>query len=281
MITNQPQVVLSGLAFGESPRWHGGQLWVSDWGAGEVLTVDPSGASHVVARVGSFPMCIDFLRDGRLLIVDSAGGQLLRREPDGSLVRQADLSPLGPSPWNEVVADSRDNAYVNNIGFDFPASDPGPGFVALVTAEGNVSKVAEDLWFPNGMVLTPDGSTLLVAESYGHQITAFDVTADGGLANRRVWADLGDGTPDGICIDAEQSVWYADVPGQRCVRVREGGEVLQTVQLDRGCFSCALGGADRRTLFMIAMQWSGVEASGGPERTGAVLSVPVTVPGVG
>jgi sugar lactone lactonase YvrE len=281
MITNQPQVVLSGLAFGESPRWHDGQLWVSDWGAGEVLTVDPSGTSDVVARVSSFPMCIDFLRDGRLLIVDSAGGQLLRREQDGSLVRHADLSFLGSSPWNEVVADSRDNAYVNNIGFDLPAEDPAPGFVALVTAQGIASKVAEDLWFPNGMVLAPDGSTLLVAESYGHQITAFDVTEDGGLAHRRVWADLGDGTPDGICIDAEAAVWYADVPGQRCVRVREGGEVLQTVQLDRGCFSCALGGADRRTLFMIAMQWNGAEASGGPERTGVVLSVPVTVPGVG
>lgn len=274
MITSEPQVLLGGLAFGESPRWHEGRLWVSDWGAGEVLAVAADGSREVVARVGSFPMCIDFLCDGRLLVVSSEQSRLLRREPDGSLVTHAELGSAGAPPWNEVVVDGADGAYVNAIGYDFPDGDPAPGYVVRVGADGSVRRVAEDLAFPNGMALTADGSTLVVAESHASRLTAFDVTADGGLANRRVWADLGDGAPDGICLDAEGAVWYADVPARRCVRVREGGEVLQLVELDRGCFSCALGGPDGRTLFLVAMRWGddGGEDGG---RTGQVLTVQV------
>lgn len=141
-------------------------------------------------------------------------------------------------------------------------------------------RVADDLWFPNGMLLTTDRSTLLVAESYAHQLTAFDVTPDGGLVNRRVWAHLGDGTPDGICMDSEGAVWYADVPAQRCVRVREGGEVVDTVELGRGCFSCALGGPDGKTLFLVVRQWSDSGGLSDSERTGQVLAVSVPVPGL-
>lgn len=177
--------------------------------------MDAAGGSEVVARVQSFPMCIDFLGDGRLLVVSSAESRLLRRERDGSLVTHVDLAPVATPPWNEVVVDGQDNAYVNNIGFEFPGGQLAPGFVALASANGSVRRVAEDLWFPNGMLLTGDGSTLIAAESYAHRLSAFEVTPDGSLANRRVWAHLGDGTPDGFCMDAEGAVWYADVPAKR------------------------------------------------------------------
>jgi sugar lactone lactonase YvrE len=193
---------MSGLP--ESPRWHDHQLWFSDWGAHEVIALDLDGKSEVIARVPSFPMCIDRLPDGRLLIVSASDGLLLCREPDGSLATYADLSDLADHKWNDIVVDGRGNAYVNNIGFDFPGGDFAPGIVALVTPQGSARKVAEGVAFPNGMVVTPDNSTLILAESYGNKLTAFDIAADGSLSNRRVWADLQDGAPDGICLDAEK-----------------------------------------------------------------------------
>ena len=274
------QVLMTGIALGESPRWHAGRLWFSDWGAQELIAVDMNGRSEIVARVSSFPFCMDWLPDGRLLIVSASERRLLRREPDGSLATYADLAGLSEYPWNEIVVDGRGNAYVNNIGFDFPDGQVAPGIVALVTPDRSVRQVADGVEFPNGMVVTPDNTTLIVAESYGRRLTAFDITADGGLANRRVWADV-DGFPDGICLDAENAIWYADVPNRRCVRVREGGDVLQTIDLDRGCFACMLGGADRRTLFMIANEWGGPGAMVGGARTGQVLVVEVPVPGDG
>jgi sugar lactone lactonase YvrE len=156
-----------------------------------------------------------------------------------------------------------------------------PGNVVLVRPDGSAREVADGIAFGNGMAVTPDNSTLIVAESYGRRLTAFDIAADGGLANRRVWADLGDGVPDGICIDAQGAVWYADVPNQRCVRVREGGELLQTVEVDRGCFACMLGGPDRTTLFIMAAQWRGAEHMTGESRTGQVLTVAAPAPGAG
>jgi sugar lactone lactonase YvrE len=271
---------LSGLAFPESPRWHDDRVWVSDWGAHEVIALDLDGKSEVMARVPSFPMCIDFLPNGRLLIVSAADGLLLRREPDGSLVTHADLTGLGDHPWNDIVVDGRGNAYVNNIGFDFPAGEAAPGTVALVTADGSARQIADGVEFPNGMVVTPDNSTLIVAESYGKRLTAFEIAADGSLANPRLWADLGEGVPDGICLDADGAVWYGDVPNKRCVRVREGGEVLQTIDLDRACFACMLGGADRRTLFMAANDWRGPDSMAG-SREGQLLSVEARASGVG
>jgi sugar lactone lactonase YvrE len=273
------QTLMTGLTFPESPRWHDGRLWVSDWGANEVIAVDPGGRSEVVVRVESFPMCIDHLPDGRLVIVSSADRLLLRREADGSLVTHGDLSGLADHPWNDIVVDGRGNAYVNNIGFDFPDGEVGPGIVALVTADGSARRVADEVAFPNGMVVTPDDATLIVAESYGNKLTAFDIGADGSLSNRRLWAAL-EGYPDGICLDAENAIWYGDVPNKRCVRVREGGEVLETIDLDRGCFACMLGGPDRRTLFLIANQWGdGAPADG--SRQGQVLTAQAPAPGAG
>jgi sugar lactone lactonase YvrE len=281
--TPELQTLMTGIAFGESPRWHDDRLWFSDWGAQEVIAVDLEGKSEVIVRVQfpSFPMCIDFLPNGRLLVVSARDRLLLRMEPDGSLVTYADLAGLFDHPWNEIVVDCRGNAYINNIGFDFPGGDFAPGIIALVTPNGSARQVADGVAFPNGMAVTPDNSTLIVAESYGKRLTAFDIAADGGLSNRRVWADLGDGAPDGICLDAENAIWYGDVPNKRCVRVREGGEVLQTIDLDRGCFACALGGADRRTLFLVATEWRGTTSMAGGARTGQVLVVEAPAPGVG
>lgn len=266
----EPRTLLTGLALGESPRWHDGRLWLSDWGTREVLAVDLDGTNEVIVRPSTFPFCIDRLPDGRLLIVSGSDGLLLRREPDGSLVTHADLSRLSGSAWNDIVVDGRGNAYVNDIGFDFPDGEFAPGTVALVTPDGSARRVAGDVAFPNGMAVTPDNSTLIVAESYAARLTAFDIAADGSLSNQRVWADLGEGAaPDGICLDVEGAVWYADVPNERCVRVREGGAVLQTVDLDRGCFACALGGADGGTLFMVTAEWPAAMAEG--SRTGRVV----------
>ncbi|MFG2052858.1 SMP-30/gluconolactonase/LRE family protein [Micromonospora sp. NPDC048930] len=274
---NGPRILLDGLAFGESPRWHDGRLWLADWGAGEVLTVDDAGRTEVAARVDGLPICFDWLPDGRLLVVAGRAGRLLRREPDGSLRPYADLAALVPHPWNEVVTDARGNAYVNTIGFDFPAGAYAPGGIALVAPDGTARIVADDLAFPNGMVLTPDGRTLIVAESYAARLTAYDVTADGSLTGRRVWAAVPDSAPDGICLDAEGAVWYGDVPNRCAVRVAEGGRVRDRIALDRGCFACALGGRDGHTLFLVAMEWSPTALAGGP-RTGQVLTVPAPAP---
>jgi sugar lactone lactonase YvrE len=280
------QVLMTGIAFGESPRWGpDNRLWFADWGAQEVVAVDLEGRSEVIVRVDfpSFPMCIDWLPDGRLLIVSARDGRLLRRESDGPVVTHADLSGLADNghPWNELVVDGRGNAYVNNQGFDFPGGDFRPGTIALLAPDGAARLVADGIAFPNGMAVTPDNSTLIVAESYGKKLTAFDIAADGSLSEGRVWAELDDGVPDGICVDAESAVWYADVPNKRCVRVREGGEVLQTLSHDHGCFSCALGGADRRTLFVVAQEWHGTERMTDAARTGQVLIAEAAVPGAG
>jgi sugar lactone lactonase YvrE len=277
------QTLRTGIVFGEQPRWHEGRLWFSDWGTQEVIAVDLDGNSEVILEGPSFPLCVDWLPDGRLLVVSARDGLLLRREPDGSLLTHAGLNGVSQPPaGNELVVDGRGNAYVNGGGFDLMAGeDFAPGIVALVTPDGSARQVADGIAFPNGMHVMPDDSTLIVAESYAKRLTAFEIAADGGLSNRRVWADLGDGVPDGICIDAEGAVWYGDVPNRRCVRVREGGEILQTVELDRGCFACALGGPDRSTLFMIATEWSGPENMFEGPRTGQVLTVEAPAPGAG
>jgi sugar lactone lactonase YvrE len=278
----EPRTLLADLILGESPRWHDGRLWFCDWGAQEILAVDLEGACEVIVRVPSFPFCIDWLPGGALLIVSSSDRRLLRREPDGSLVTHADLRNLSDFPWNEIVVDGRGNIYLNNIGFDMMAGEQAaPGIVALVTPDGSARQVADDVSFPNGMVVTPDNSTLILAESYGRRLTAYDIEADGGLSNRRVWADLDGGVPDGICLDADGAVWFGDVPNTRCVRVREGGEVLQTIELDRGCFACMLGGPDGSTLFMMAAEWRGPEAVADAARTGRVLTLDAPAPGAG
>jgi sugar lactone lactonase YvrE len=274
-----PEILMDGIVFGESPRWHDGRLWFSDWGANQVIALDPGAGSHVVeATVASFPMCIDFLPDGRLLVVDSARRRLLRREPDGSLVQHADLSGVSQKPWNDIVADDRGNAYVNTIGFDFPGGEFAPGLIVLVTPDGTVGRAADGLAFPNGMAISPDGATLIVAESYANRLTAYDIGSDGGLGNRRVWAETPDDHPDGICMDAEGAVWYADVGNQRCVRVREGGQVLAKADLDRGAFACALSRGDDPRLFVVGQTWGGAQPQ---QPSGQVVAFPAPAPGAG
>jgi sugar lactone lactonase YvrE len=275
--------LMTGIAFGESPRWHDGRLWFADWGTQEIVAVDLEGSAEVVVRVGfpSFPMCFDWLPDGRLLIVSGREARVVRREPEGTLVTHADLGGLaGPGqPWNEIVVDRRGNAYLNNAGFEFPGGEFAPGTIAVLTPDGAARRVAGGVAFPNGMAVTRGDETLICAESYGHKLTAFDVAPDGGLSNQRLWADLGEGVPDGICIDAEGAVWYADVPNRRCVRVREGGEVLQAIELDRGCFACALGGERGQTLFLVAQEWGGTESMRDGRRTGRILTCDAPAPG--
>ena len=281
---SQPAVLLTDLAFGESPRWHKGRLWVADWGPQEIVAIDRDGNRETYIRLqfGSFQaICFDWLRDGRLLVVSSRDALLLRKEPDGTLVTHADLSAVSRG-WNEIVVDGRGNAYVNGGGFDLMAGDAfAPGFIVLVTPNGDVRQVADGLAFPNGMAITPDNSTVIVAESYAKKLTAFDIGAGGGLSNRRVWAELGDGVPDGICLDVEGAVWYADVPNKRCVRVREGGEVLQSVQLDRGGFACMLGGENGGTLFVVTREWRGLASVADSTRTGQVLIMEAPAPHAG
>jgi sugar lactone lactonase YvrE len=279
--STEPRVFLTGLAFGESPRWRDGRLYVSDWGAGEVIAADLEGTTEVVARVQSFPMCIDFLSDGRLLVVSAAARQLLVRQRDGAMAVHADLAGVSDQPWNEIVVDGRDNVYVNNVGFQFPGGEFAPGLIALVGIDGIARKVADGLAFPNGMAVTADNSTLIVAESYASKLSAFDIAAGGSLSNQRVWADLKGDHPDGICLDAEGAAWYADVGRRACIRVREGGEVLETIDLDRGCFACCLGGPDLRTLFLVATEWKGPEQMRDGVRTGQVLAVDAPAPAAG
>ena len=267
-------VLVSGLAMGESPRWHEGRLWFADWGAQEIAAADLDGNIEVVVRtLFGLPFCFDWLPDGRLLIVAGRENRIVRREADASIVTHADLRGVSDQVWNEIVVDRRGNAYVNG----------GPGIVALLTPDRSVQQVADGLAFPNGMAITPDDRTLIVAESHGKRLTAFEIGRDGSLSKRRVWADLGGGVPDGICIDADGAVWYADVPNKRCVRVREGGDVLKTIDLDRGCFACMLGGAGKKTLFLVAAEWRGMEKI--PDvaraRTGQVLLCDAPAAGVG
>ena len=274
--------LLTGLKFPESPRWHSDRLWLADWGAHEVIALDLLGTSEVVGHIASFPFSIDWLPDGRMVAVSAAECRLLCAGQNGEWTTHTNLSDLSQRPWNEIVVDGRGNTYLNNIGFEFPGGEFAPGIVALIAADGTLRQVAEDVAFPNGMAVTPDNTTLIVAESYANRLTAFDIGPDGTLSNRHTWADVGGDHPDGICLDVEGAVWYADVGNKRCVRVAEGGEVLQTVEHDRGCFACMLGGPDRRTLFIVANEWGGPSAMNqNAEAGGQVLAVSVTAAGTG
>jgi sugar lactone lactonase YvrE len=265
----------SDILLGESPRWHQGRLWFADWVAETLYAVDTAGNCEVVTRIASLPFSIDWLPDGRLLVVNAREQRLMRQETDGTFVTHADLSGLSQFPSNEIVVDARGNAYVNNINHEF-GGEFAPGLIALVTPDGTVRQVAEGLGFPNGMAITADGRTLICAESYAKQLTAFDIAEDGSLSNQRVWAGL-DGHPDGICMDVEGSVWSS--LGNKCVRVREGGEIVETIDLDRMAFACMLGGDDGRTLFICAAQWTGaVEVT---EATGRLYATRVAVPHAG
>jgi sugar lactone lactonase YvrE len=282
----QAQPLVTGLVIGESPRWHDGRLWFAHWGTGEIVAVDLEGNSEVVGEgPAGLGWSIDWLPDGRLLVT---GEGLMRRERDGSVVPHADLSSLGVAGFNEIVVDGRGNVYVNG-GADFqPGAGEAPGIIALITPDGSVRQVADGIAFPNGMAVTPDNSTLIVAESFATRLTAFDIADDGHLSNRRAWADsVG---PDGICIDSEGAVWTGVGGfGENLVgRVRDGGEVFERVRLGMPCFACMLGGDDGKTLFMLVADWRIADSpddnmtrlTTGP-RTGQVLTARAPAPHAG
>jgi sugar lactone lactonase YvrE len=261
------RVLLDGLGFPESTRWHDGRAWLCNWGAGEVVAVVSDGEHEVAARLApnALPFSIDWLPDGGLLVVDGPQRMLLGQRTGGELEVWADLAGYGPEPFNELVVDGAGNAYVNG----------GPGLVVVASPDGTVREVADGFEWPNGMALVDDGRTLVVADSHLQQLVAFDAASDGALSGRRVWAEL-EHAPDGICADSDGAIWVATVPGQRCVRVKEGGDVLTTVSVDRGCFACMLGGADGRTLIIGAAEWHGMDAvrASGPGSTGQLLAAP-------
>ena len=278
----EPRVLLNGLGIPESPRWHDGRLWFCNWIDRQVMAVDMDGEAEVMLTrdPGSHSMgySIDWLPDGRLL---TTGEVVRRQEPDGSMAVHAEQSA------NEIVVDARGNAYLNGADFDFVAGAlPQPGYIKLVTPDGHLSQVAGDIQFPNGMVITPDGRTLIISESFAGRLTAFDIGADGSLSGRRVFAEgLG---PDGICLDAEGAVWVGT--GFSISRVADGGEVLQRVDLpeNRAPFALMLGGPDRRTLFICTAEWrmsdghvANLERLTTGPRTGQILTLTVEVPGTG
>jgi len=260
-------LLIDGLGIPESTRWRDGRIWLCNWGAGQVPAVTPSGEREVITRLAprSLPFSVDWLPDGRLLAVDGPRRLLMRLETNQVLTPVADLTSLGEGAANEIVVDSTGNAFVNG----------GDGSVVRVTPEGGVRKVADGLKFPNGMALLESDRTLVVADSHAQALIAYDVTGDGSLSAGRVWAEF-EHAPDGICVDADGAIWVATVPGQRCIRVREGGAVLDTVAVDRGCFACMLGGVDGRTLFIAAAEWRGMDAliSDGPGLSGQLLAAP-------
>ena len=271
------KVLIDGLAFGEGPRWHEGRLWFSDMHQHQVVTVDEAGKTEVQFEVAHRPSGLGWLPDGRLLVVSMTDRKVLLFE-DGVLHQHADLRSSATWHCNDMVVDSQGRAYVGNFGFDLDGQEPPHKTnLALVDAEGGVSIAAEELSFPNGMVITPDGRTLVVGESFAACLTAFDIAADGSLSNRRTWAQLSGAVPDGICLDAEGAIWVASPVSSEVLRVREGGEVTHRVGLDRQAYACMLGGADGRTLFICSARSSGPEETV-KELAGRIETVRVDVP---
>ena len=257
-----PRLLTDDLTMVESGRWHEDRLWFAHWGSGEVIAVDLEGRREVVGPGrDTMGWAIDWLPDGRLLV---SGAELTRVEPDGTTARHS------PQGGNELVVDPAGHVYINGADFDFlGGAAPEPGWIRLVESDGTTRDVAGDIDFPNGMVVTPDGSTLVVAESFAGRLSAFDIAADGSLSGRRTWAEgLG---PDGICIDSEGGIWCqtADMfahtgsgPAGAVVRVLEGGEITHRVETELPCFACALGGPENRHLFLLCNEFEGIDQLG-------------------
>ncbi len=273
-------VLASGLVFGEGPRWHDGRLWLSDMHALRVVTVDESGRVDRVVRVAGRPSGLGWLPDGRLLVVSMDDRKLLVF--DGrSLETYADLSGLAPYAVNDMVVDGEGRAYVSQFGYDFHHQGEFQKTEILrVDPGGRARAAAGELAFPNGMVITPDGRTLVVGESFGARLTAFDVGEDGSLANRRLFAKLEGAVPDGICLDAEGCIWVASPVSRECLRVREGGEVTDRVPTEAQSIACMLGGGDRRTLFVLTSEVIDPEECV-KRKSARVETVRVDVPGAG
>ena len=274
------RTIAEGYSFTEGPRWHEGRLYFSDFYTHRVLAVDGEGRVEVIATVPGQPSGLGWLPDGRMLVVSMLDRKLLRQEGDGRLVEHADLSKIATYHCNDMVVDTQGRAYVGNFGSDIESGNKlVKANLAFVDTDGSVSVAVEDLAFPNGAVITPNGKTLIIGETFGRCLTAFDIADDGGLSNRRIWANLHPHIPDGICLDAEGAIWLADPANNCVVRVAEGGDVLQKIEMGNGTFACMLGGEDRKTLFVCTAAGSGSKAE---ERlTAKIEACEVSVPGVG
>lgn len=272
-------VLLDGLAFAESPRWHDGKLWFSDMHAHRVMTVDLDGKAETIVEVPGQPSGLGWLPDGRLLVVSMTDRRLLQLDPAG-LVEVADLHELASYHCNDMVVDQQGRAYVGNFGFDFMTQPFAPAELILVTPDGNARVVADKMAFPNGTVITPDGRTLIVGETYGARLTAFQIEPDGSLTRRRLWAQLKQAVPDGICLDADGAIWVASPVSAEVLRVREGGEVTHRIKVSTQAYACMLGGPERRTLFMLTAETSEPHKARA-QPSGRVEVVEVDVPGTG
>jgi len=288
--------LISGLSFTECPRWHDGRLYFSDFYTNRVLALSLKGGLETLCHVPQRPSGLGFLADGRMLIVSMRDRKVLRRESDGSLVEHADLSGLAGWHLNDMLVDPEGKAFVGNFGFDLMGGAPArPTVLISVAPDGTAQVAAEGLGFPNGMVLTPDSATLIVAETTMNRLSAFPVEA-GGLGERRTWAAFGDAptsadvgellgqvavAPDGICLDAEGAIWVADAAHGRLLRVAAGGRILEELRIEgAGAFACMLGGADGRTLFVcVAPTFHEGEASA--NHRAAILMTKVDVPHAG
>ena len=279
-MSRAPETLLDGLCFPEGPRWHEGRLWFSDMYAGRVMAVDLDGRAETVVEVAGDPSGLGWLPDGRLLVVSMRDRRLLRLDPQG-LAQVADLTPFATYHCNDMVVDAHGRAYVGNFGFDYRArAEMRTANLVLVHPDGRVQVAAGDLLFPNGTVITPDGRTLVVGESFAARLTAFDVAAAGTLSNRRVWAQLEKAVPDGICLDAEGAIWVASPVGQAVLRVRGGGAVTHRIPVATQAVACMLGGPQRRTLFLCTSGSFDPEVTRA-ERSGRIEVVEVEVPGAG
>lgn len=272
-------VIVDGLWMPECPRWHNGKLWFSDMVSERVMTLDLKGNLEVIVEVPGLPGGLGWLPDGRLLVVSMTRRRLLRLDPEG-LVEVSDLNKYAAYHCNDMVVDARGNAYVGNYGFDYLKEPFAPAAMILVSPEGETRIVAEDLSFPNGTVITPDGKTLIVAETFAQRLTAFNIEVDGSLTGRRVWAQISECTPDGICLDQENAIWVANPMTGEVLRCCEGGMVTHRVRPKNPPFACMLGGLDGRTLFVCTAE-SDIPEKLRAKASGMIEAVQVDVPGAG
>jgi sugar lactone lactonase YvrE len=282
MLTRTLRTVIGGLAFGEAPRWREGRLWFSDMHAHEVVAMTPDGVRETIVSSPTAVSGLGWLPDGRMLVVSMDDNRLMRLEADGRLVEHADLSPVSAFNPNDMVVDAKGRAYVGNFGFPlYPRGEMKPAKLARVDPDGSVHEAADELIFPNGTVITPDGKTLIVGETFASRMTALDIAADGALSNRRVWATLPEAAvPDGCCLDAEGAIWVASPTTNDVIRLHEGGQVSERVDVGRGAYACMLGGYDRKTLFVLVSDESDPELTRA-NRTAGIVAVEVEVAGVG
>jgi sugar lactone lactonase YvrE len=272
------ELILDGIDFGEGPRWCDGRLWFSDFYQHTISSVGDDGARRVELEHDGQPSGLGWLPDGRLLFVSMLDRRVMRREADGEVVVHADLSSVAGGHCNDMVVDRSGNAYVGNFGFDLVGGEaPRTTSLALVRPDGAVEVAAEKVLFPNGSVITDDGSTLIVGETFGARYTAYDIADDATLSASRVWADVAGMAPDGCTIDAENGIWFSDAVGAQVVRVLEGGDVTDTMATPDNTYACMLGGTDGRTLFALTCNGAQPETADGTA-TGAIHGIQVDVP---